>query len=199
MLKLIRKIAYSKPIKKVMKEFCGIFYDKQYLSGKFFEEKRMGFIWCFSALTRLPYMRRQNIHFPIGKNTSVLGGDKIHFHPSSINVFQQPGCYFQALAQISIGRDVWIAQNVGIITANHDIYNPEKHSESKPVFIGDFCWIGMNSVILPNVSLGDHTIVGAGSVVTKSFPEGNVVIAGNPAKVIKHLEFISRIKEGPNT
>ena len=46
----------------------------------------------------------------------------------------------------------------------------------------------MNAVILPGVTLGDHTIVGAGSIVTKSFPEGYVVIAGNPAKIIRTLE-----------
>lgn len=45
----------------------------------------------------------------------------------------------------------------------------------------------MNSVILPGVTLGNHTIVGAGSVVTKSFPEGNCVIVGNPGRVIKKL------------
>ena len=45
----------------------------------------------------------------------------------------------------------------------------------------------MNSVILPEVTLGDYTIVGAGSIVTKSFTKGNCVIAGNPAKVIKEL------------
>lgn len=50
--------------------------------------------------------------------------------------------------------------------------------------IGNDCFIGMNCVILPGVTLGDKTIVGAGSVVTKSFPEGNVVIVGNPAKKI---------------
>lgn len=46
----------------------------------------------------------------------------------------------------------------------------------------------MNSTVLPGVVLGDHTVVGAGSVVTKSFPEGWQVIAGNPAKVIHKLE-----------
>jgi acetyltransferase-like isoleucine patch superfamily enzyme len=49
----------------------------------------------------------------------------------------------------------------------------------------------MNAVILPGVTLGDHTIVGAGSVVTKSFENGNCVIAGNPAKIIKNLEGAS--------
>lgn len=46
----------------------------------------------------------------------------------------------------------------------------------------------MNAVILPGVHLGDHTIVGAGSVVTRSFPEGNIIIAGVPAKKIKDLK-----------
>ena len=57
--------------------------------------------------------------------------------------------------------------------------------DGKNVVIGTNSWIGMNSVILPGVKLGEKTVVGAGSVVTKSFEEGNIVIAGNPARVIK--------------
>ncbi|MCZ6594930.1 MAG: hypothetical protein O6943_08450 [Bacteroidetes bacterium] len=54
---------------------------------------------------------------------------------------------------------------------------------TKEKFItGDYSWAGMNSVILPRVKLGTHTIVAAGSVVAKSFPEGYCVIAGSPAK-----------------
>ena len=98
-----------------------------------------------------------------------------------------PGSYFQAFGRIVIGKGTYIAQNVGIITANHNLQNLDLQAEAKPVGIGEKCWIGMNSVILPGVELGPHTIVGAGSVVTKSFVDGHCVIAGNPAKVIRHL------------
>jgi len=56
------------------------------------------------------------------------------------------------------------------------------------VTIGDYCWIGMNATILPNVILGNHTIVAAGAVVTRSFPEGYCILAGNPARIIKQLD-----------
>lgn len=59
----------------------------------------------------------------------------------------------------------------------------------KKVVIGDKSWIGMNSLILPGVILGSNTIVGGGSVVTKSFPQGHCVIAGNPAKLLKVVDI----------
>ena len=100
----------------------------------------------------------------------------------------EPGCYIQGLGQILIGDYCHIAQNVGIISANHRVENPAEHDKSKSVVIGSHCWIGMNAVILPGVRLGDFTTVGAGSVVTKSFPDGYCVIAGNPARVIRELD-----------
>ena len=56
------------------------------------------------------------------------------------------------------------------------------------MFIDDYCWVGQRTVIIPGVRLGKRTIVGAISVVTKSFPDGYCVIAGNPAKVIKYID-----------
>jgi len=98
-----------------------------------------------------------------------------------------PGCYIQGIGIVKIGKYVYIAPNVGIISANHNLYDTRDHDVGT-VEIGDYCWIGMNAVILPGVKLGPHTVVGAGSVVTKSFEEGYCVIAGNPARKIKDLE-----------
>ncbi|HEX2723676.1 MAG TPA: acyltransferase, partial [Gemmatimonadaceae bacterium] len=100
----------------------------------------------------------------------------------------EPGCYIQGLGRVTIGDYTEIAQNVGIISANHDVYDHRMHDLAAGVRIGSYCWIGMGAVVLPGVELGDFTVVGAGSVVTRSFPEGYVVIAGNPARVIRTLE-----------
>jgi acetyltransferase-like isoleucine patch superfamily enzyme len=98
-----------------------------------------------------------------------------------------PGCYIQGLGKIYIGDYTMIAANVGIISANHDVHDHRRHSPGE-VRIGKYCWIGMNCSILPGTSLGDFTVVGAGAVVNKPFPEGYCVIAGNPAKVIRQLD-----------
>jgi acetyltransferase-like isoleucine patch superfamily enzyme len=98
-----------------------------------------------------------------------------------------PNCYIQGKAGIKIGDYTLVGPGVGIISANHDIYDIHSHRPSKGVVIGKYCWLGMNAVILPGVRLGDHTIVAAGAIVTKSFPNGCCVLAGNPASVIQIL------------
>lgn len=96
-------------------------------------------------------------------------------------------CYIQGLGKIYIGDYTQIAPGVGIISSNHDVHNSTVQIPGK-ISIGKYCWLGMNAVILPDVELGDFTVVAAGSVVTKSFTEGYCVIAGVPAKVIKQLD-----------
>ena len=98
-----------------------------------------------------------------------------------------PGCYIQGVGKIIIGDYTLVGPNVGIISANHDLLDYRIH-QIGTVIIGNYCWLGMNSMILPNVIIGDHTIVSAGAVVTKSFPEGYCVLAGNPAKIIKKID-----------
>lgn len=99
-----------------------------------------------------------------------------------------PGCFIHGVNHIYIGDYTKIAPNVGIMSGNHDIHDLQKQTSSNPIKIGKYCWLGMNSVILPGVELGDHTIVGAGAIVTKSFPDGYCIIGGNPARVIKYID-----------
>lgn len=95
--------------------------------------------------------------------------------------------YFQAFGGIYIGDCVRFASKVNLLTSNHDIYN-HSISHHKPIVIGDYCWLGMNTSILPGVELGPRTIVATGAVVNKSFPEGYCIIAGVPAKKVKELD-----------
>ena len=91
---------------------------------------------------------------------------------------------------VEIGDRVFIGPNVGIYSANHptDVRRREKGYEwALPVKIGNKVWIGGGVTILPGVTIGDNTVIAAGSVVTKDIP-ANVVAAGNPCKVIKEAE-----------
>lgn len=143
------------------------------------------------------------IDFNIWYNHKITGNHKSTYWPvhptskivNSTNIYcgidtspgYSPGNYIQAIGKIYIGDYTLIAPNVGIISANHDLFDNRKHIK-KEVHIGKYCWIGMGAVILPGVRLGDYTIVGAGSIVTKSFEEGFCVLAGNPAKLVKKID-----------
>lgn len=99
---------------------------------------------------------------------------------------------------LDIGDNVVISYGVNFIT--HDasygaIVNQKYIDLYGKIKIGNNCFVGAGSTIIYGVSLGDKTIVAAGSVVTKSFEEGNVVIGGNPAKVICSIdEFLEKNK-----
>ncbi len=82
------------------------------------------------------------------------------------------------------------APNVQLYTATHPLHPVKRNSGleyAKPIKIGNNVWLGGGVIVTPGVTLGDNVVVGAGSVVTKSFPD-NVVIAGNPARIIKTVE-----------
>ncbi len=95
--------------------------------------------------------------------------------------------FLQCSGGVYIGDYVEFATRVSILSSNHDLYDQRK-SHFKPIIIGDYCWLGMHSTILAGVELGPRTIVANGAVVTKSFPDGNVVLAGVPARIVKCLE-----------
>ena len=83
---------------------------------------------------------------------------------------------------------MFIGPKVNLITINHDP-DPDNRSATygRPIVIEDKVWIGINSTILPGVTIGYGAIVGAGSVVTKDVP-AMTIVAGNPARIIKAIE-----------
>ncbi|MCE0494185.1 sugar O-acetyltransferase [Vibrio sp. DNF-1] len=105
------------------------------------------------------------------------------------NFFANFGCVILDVAEVRIGRDCLIAPQVGIYTATHPT-DPKKRAAgleyAKPITIGDNCWIGGHATINPGVTLGNNVVVASGAVVTKSFGD-NVVIGGNPARILKTI------------
>lgn len=88
-----------------------------------------------------------------------------------------------------IGDDCFIGPNVSIYTACHSTDPFERNTRkewAEPVTIGDNVWIGGSVTILPGVTIGDNVTIGAGAVVTRDIPS-NVVAAGNPCRIIKHI------------
>lgn len=124
-------------------------------------------------------------YFPIHPTCTIANIRKIYVGINS--TVARPGCYLQGAGTIRFGDYVQLAPNVGILSANHDLYDQRKYNV-EPIVIGDYSWIGMNSVVTAGVTLGPRTIVAAGAVVTKSFPDGYCILAGVPAKVVKYLD-----------
>lgn len=101
------------------------------------------------------------------------------------NVILGYGLFVIAYAPIKIGAGSMFSFNNTIITSTHD-YQDFNTVKAFPVVIGKNVWITSNVTILPGVHIGDNSIIGAGSVVTKDIPS-NVFAAGNPARVIKSI------------
>ncbi len=187
---MIKKII-SKIVVYFIRRWALLFYDEKYLQGRWFPKDHYAIGW--QKVIHCWYhqkVRKINNHvpWPVPETVQIGNPENIEFDIDEMANFWSIGCYYQALgAKIKIGKRTIIAPGVGLITANHDINDLWKEVIGKDVVIGDDCWIGMNSVILPGVTLGNHTIVGAGAVVTKSFPDGYCVIVGNPARKIKDV------------
>lgn len=106
------------------------------------------------------------------------------------NSFINHNCTILAQAKVNIGNHVRIAPNVSIYTVGHN-ENPEKRKNgycyAKEVNIKDNVWIGGNVIILPGVTIGENSIIGAGSIVNNNIPS-DVIAAGNPCKIIRKIK-----------
>ena len=94
------------------------------------------------------------------------------------------------VAPITIGDDVQIGPNVQLLTPTHPLEpgpRRDKLEAARPIVIGNNVWIGGGAIVLPGVSVGENSVIGAGAVVTRDVP-ANVVVVGNPARVVKNLQ-----------
>lgn len=146
-----------------------------------------------------------NCQFCIGKNSHVEIGSNSYINTLSINAmnfsdvsigrgFSCISCNIENIDEagikISIGNNCMFSHHVEIRASDgHAIYElgtgKAINTPDKGVYIGNNVWLGMHVKVLKNTNIPDNTIVGAGSMVTKSFTEEHTIIAGSPAKVIK--------------
>lgn len=117
---------------------------------------------------------------------SNFGGKHVHFGK---NVYANFNLTCVDDTHIYVGDYTMIGPNVTLATAGHPIL-PELREKgyqfNMPIHIGKNCWLGAGVVVLPGITIGDNTVVGAGSIVTKDLPP-NVVAVGNPCKVLREI------------
>ena len=174
-------------MKKTIKKILRFFFNKTRW-GKIIDETKYN--QTPITLKILFYQKilgiNRNAYWPMNPSSTVVGWKNILAGIDSSPGYS-PGCYIQGGGKLYIGDYTQIGPNVGLISSNHDIYDSQK-KVAGTTKIGKYCWIGMNAVVLPGVELGDFTIVGAGTIVSKSFPEGYCIIVGNPCKKLKDLD-----------
>ena len=131
----------------------------------------------FGKLGKNPYVE-PNLFCGFGFN--IEAGD---------NFFVNNNCCFVDPGKIVFGNDVRIAPQCGFYTALHPL-DPEQrkagYEAAYPIHVGDNVWFGGRVVVLPGVTIGSNTVIGAGSVVTHDLPEG-VLALGNPCRVIRAI------------
>lgn len=116
-----------------------------------------------------------------------FGGKFVHFGK---NVYANFNLTLVDDTHIYVGSHTMIGPNVIIATGGHPVLpalREEGYQYNMPVHIGQNCWIGAGAILLPGVTVGDNTVIGAGSVVTRDIP-ANVVAVGNPCRVMRPID-----------
>ena len=123
---------------------------------------------------------------------SNWGGKHVHF---GNNVYANFGLTLVDDTHIYVGDGTMIGPNCVIATAGHPILpelREKQYQFNMPVHIGKNCWLGAGVLVMPGVTIGDNSVIGAGSVVTKDIPE-NVISVGNPCKILREINEHDKI------
>jgi maltose O-acetyltransferase len=121
---------------------------------------------------------RPPFYVDYGSYITIGSGTFINFNFTALDV-----------APITIGSDVMMGPNVQLLTPTHPVdptLRKAKWEAAQPITIGDNVWLGGGVTVLPGVTIGENTVVGAGAVVTRDLP-ANVVAVGNPARIVREL------------
>jgi len=141
----------------------------------------------FRVNCSLPFM----LHYT--SRVNCPSGIKIDRSKESSSVYQcfasSNGCYMNGFNGIEISKNVIFASGVKLLSTNHDFAKRQKKTKNTPIIINKNVWLGANVVVLPGVVIGENSIIGAGSIVTKDIAS-NVIAVGNPAVVIKKLKTL---------
>jgi acetyltransferase-like isoleucine patch superfamily enzyme len=130
----------------------------------------------------------------LGINVVIREQAILEAHKGSIKIgdhsFVGQGCRISGQGGLTIGNDTMIAANTVVIPSNHNIDSQElpyknQGETSLGITIGDNCWIGANCTVLDGVVMEKGTILAAGSVLNRSAGEGNVILGGSPARILK--------------
>lgn len=127
-----------------------------------------------------------------GKNVSIVSPfycDYGYNIETGENFFMNMNCVILDGAKVTFGDNVFVAPGCGFYTAGHPLDAERRNAGLEyalPIRIGNNVWIGAQVCVLPGVTIGDNTVIGAGSVVTKDIPSG-VLAAGNPCRVIRPI------------
>lgn len=142
------------------------------------KEERRAFLKTFLGYVGEHVTIEQPFHCDYGYNIEV--GD---------NFFMNYNGVILDCAKVTFGDNVFIAPNCGFYCAGHPLDVEQRNQGLEyayPITVGNNVWIGANVAVLPGVTIGDNTVIAAGSVVNKDIPSG-VIAAGNPCKVIREI------------
>ena len=156
--------------------------------------------WMLVAFRGVPGNAGMALRYCILKTLALSIGDNVSVHENVFllhtenleignNVSIYPMCYLEAYGGIKIGNDVSIAHGTSILSVTHNYEDRDEMINNQglkkgKVNIGNNIWIGAKVTVLCNIDILDGTVIGAGAVVTKKFPQ-NVVLGGVPAKILK--------------